>query len=323
MSADNTSKTFVLWNSKSSRAGTVPQILQRMRESADTTVVETASPEEATRAARRAAEEGFDYVVAAGGDGNVSAVVNGLVAATKKATLGVLPLGTANDFAFSLGVPDDLELAYCLLANGQARSLDVIEMETEREKRCFINVATGGNSDRVTASLTEEMKRTWGSLCYLRGALTILTDLTSFQAKVAFDDEPSFDLAVWNVIIANGRTNAGRLVLAPRANLEDGLMDIILVRDGTVLDLAALASQFVLSDYLQSENIVFRQARTLSIASAPPIRFSVDGEPIDDPPHHFRVRPQALKVIVGDDYQRAAKAAESAIAAAQAELRMS
>src|SRR5688572_7631846 len=122
MSADTIlrpTKTFVLWNTKSSRAGTVPQILQRLRESPDTTVVETGTPEEATEAARRAANEGFDCVVAAGGDGNVSAVVNGLVAANKKSVFGVLPLGTANDFAYSLGIPDDLELAYRLLANGQ------------------------------------------------------------------------------------------------------------------------------------------------------------------------------------------------------------
>jgi diacylglycerol kinase (ATP) len=108
--------------------------------------------------------------------------------------------------------------------------------------------------------------------------------------------------------------------LAPRTNLEDGLMDVILIRDGTVLDLAALASQFVLSDYLQSEHVIFRQAKKLSIVSTPPIRFSVDGEPIEDPPHHFRVLPQALKVIVGDDYQRAAKAAEMAADGASAGL---
>jgi len=140
----------------------------------------------------------------------------------------------------------------------------------------------------------------------------VLTDLTSFQATISFDGEPSFDLAVWNVIIANGRTNAGRLVLAPQASLEDGLMDVVLIRDGTVLDLASLASQFVLSDYLQSEQVVFRQVKTLSIVSDPPIRFSVDGEPVEDPPREFRVLPQALSVIVGDDYQRFANAAESA-----------
>ncbi len=298
-------RTLVIWNPKSGKAANAAEILQRLTQTPGTTVLETSSPEEATGAAMQAAIDGIELIVAAGGDGAVNAVANGLAASGAKGTLGVLPLGTANDFAFSLGIPDELEQAYSLLANGRTRPLDLVEMETVSQKRCFVNVATGGNSDRVTASLTEEMKQTWGSLCYLRGALDVLTDLTSYQATVSFDDEPSFDLALWNVIVANGRTNAGRLVLAPRAKLEDGLLDVILIRDGTVLDLASLASQFVLSDYLESEQVVFRQVRSFAINAVPPIRFSVDGEQLDDPPFIFRVKPQALRVIVGEQYQPA------------------
>jgi diacylglycerol kinase (ATP) len=278
-----------------------------MKSASGTIVLETASPSEAAQAARQAAEDDFELVIAAGGDGAVSAVANGLAAATKRTTLGVLPLGTANDFAFSLSIPDELELAYSLLTNGQVRPLDLVEMEVGGQRRYYINVAAGGNSDRVTASLSEEMKKAWGSWVYLRGALGVLADLTSYQATVAFDDEPSLELALWNVIVANGRTNAGRLVLAPHASLEDGLMDVVLIRDGTVLDLASLASQFVLSDYLQSEQVVFRQVRSLSIRANPPIRFSVDGEALADPPEMFRVKPQMLRVIVGDEYQRSMK----------------
>jgi diacylglycerol kinase (ATP) len=296
-------KTYVVWNAKSSRASENRHIFQSLIESPNVTVLETTSPTEAVLAAKQAAEEGFDLVVAAGGDGNISSVANGLAQASRKAALGVLPLGTANDFAFSLGLPDDPELAYQLLASGQRRRLDLIEIWTENSSRFYVNVAAGGNSDRVTSSLTTDLKKTWGSLCYLRGALGILADLTSFQATVAFDDEPEFEIAIWNIIVANGRTNAGRLELAPYASLEDGLMDVILIRDGTVLDLASLASEFLLSNYLQSEQVLFRRAKSLLLKSNPPIYFSLDGETVDEPLTRFKVHPRALEVVVGDDYR--------------------
>lgn len=297
-------KTFVIWNPNSGRATSAAEIRQWLLDQPQVELHESISPTDARRLAAHAVQQGFELIVAAGGDGAIHAVANGLLAAgpSTEITMGVLPLGTANDFAFSLGVPDDIAQACSLLAAGERRQLDVGEIETATGTEFFLNVATGGNSDRVTEALTDELKKTWGALCYLRGAIAVLTDLTSFQASVVFDDQPAIELSVWNVIVANGRTNAGRLLLAPLASLEDGLLDIVLIRDGTVLDLASLAGQFLLSDYLRAEQVVFRQVRSFSLRTTTPMHFSADGESLSEPPVQFRIRARALKVIVGPEY---------------------
>jgi diacylglycerol kinase (ATP) len=295
-------KTLVIWNPNSGRAKSAADIRKLLEEQDSTDVREPSTTVEVTQFVRQAAEDGCELVVAAGGDGTVNAVANAIVASGGDLTMAVLPIGTANDFAYTLGIPDELTQAYELLATGEVRSIDLVDLETVEGTHCFINVATGGNSDRVTENLTDELKQTWGALCYLRGAIGVLADLTSFQATVSFDDQADIELNLWNVIVANGRTNAGRLLLAPLASIEDGLMDIVLIRDGTVLDLASLAGQFLMNDYLRSEQVVFRQARSFAIRTNPPMFFSVDGEPLAKQPLLFRARPRALKVIVGERY---------------------
>ena len=178
----------------------------------------------------------------------------------------------------------------------------MVEVRTENQQRCFANAAAGGNSDRVTEALTDELKQTWGPLCYLRGAIGVLADLESYEVALTFDDEEPFTIKLWNIIIANGRTNAGHLQVAPRASIEDGLLDVVLIRDGMIVDRATLTMQFALSDYLESDQIVYRQVRALEMRSQPPMRISIGGEPIDEQPVVFRAKHRALRMVVGPGY---------------------
>lgn len=292
---------FVVHNPNSGRAE-LAQVHRRFDGRSDVTVRDTNSAEHAASLAAQAVGEGFDVVVAAGGDGTVNSVANGIWKASADVVMGVLPLGTANDFAQTLGVPDDLEQACKLLFSMTSRPIDLVELQTETQRRCLANVASGGNSDRVTEALTDELKQTWGPLCYLRGAIGVLADLESYEVTVAFDDEPAFQTSLWNIIVANGRTNAGHLLVAPRANPEDGLLDVILIRDGSLGDIASLAAQFALSDYLESEQVVYRQARSFTLESNPRIRFSIDGEAMDEQPVAFRAKPSAVRMITGAAY---------------------
>lgn len=295
-------RTLVLWNSQAGRADDAAEAHALFRSFRDVVVHETQSNREAGELAKSAAKHGFERLVSAGGDGTVNAAVNGLLEGGGNVSLAVMPIGTANDFAFTLAMPDDLTEAADICLFGATRRIDVVECQTRTASRYYANVAAGGNSDQVTRCLTSEIKERWGAFCYLRGAIDVLADLEIYHAQVQFDDDDPFEINLWNVIVANGRTNAGHLAVAPRANPEDGLLDVILIRDGTAADLAGIMARFLTSDYLDSPHVLFRQVRQVAIRSTPPMGYSLDGEAIDEEPIAFRCHPEALEMVTGPEY---------------------
>jgi diacylglycerol kinase (ATP) len=296
-------RTLIIWNPASGKAPTAGDVLAWLRGRADTTVLETTPELSAAELARRGVQDSFDLIVAAGGDGTINSVANGVAASGKIANVGVLPIGTANDLAFTLQLPIDLWDAAEWLFVGTPRPFDLIEVTTSSGGRFFTNMATGGNSNRVTESLTDEIKQSWGPLAYLRGAIGVLADLGSFDVSLTIDENEQFTARIWNMLVANGRTNAGRLTVAPHARTDNGLLDLILIRDGTFVDLAALTAEFaLLPSYLESDQVIYRQARSFTIESDPPLRFSLDGEILEETPSAFRVRPGAINMIYGPEY---------------------
>lgn len=295
-------RSLVLWNSRAGRAADAVEAHALFHSFRNVVVHETQSNAEAGELARTAAEQGFQRVVSAGGDGTLNAAVNGLIEGGGKVSLAVMPIGTANDFALTLAMPDELTEAAEVCLFGATRRIDAVECQSPSESRYFANVAAGGNSDHVTRCLTSEIKERWGAFCYLRGAIDVLADLEIYHAQVRFDDDEEFEMDLWNVIIANGRTNAGHLPVAPRANPEDGLIDVILIRDGTAADLAGIMARFLTSDYLDSPQVLFRQVRRVGIRSTPPMGYSLDGEAIDKEPIAFRCLPGAVEMVIGPAY---------------------
>jgi diacylglycerol kinase (ATP) len=250
--------------------------------------------------------KGFDTVVAAGGDGTVNAVVNALMSvdAARRPCMGILPLGTANDFALTLAIPADIPAAIDNLMVGHWIPMDVIRLSTGNAVKYFANVAAGGNSVRVTEEMTPEMKSRWGAFCYLRGAVPVLADLQSYHIELECDGEALAGQDSWAVLVANGRTNAGGIVVAPPAQPHDGLMDVVVIRNGTVLDIMAIVGNAMLGDYLASEQVIHRQVKQLRLRSEPEMRFTLDGEVIDELPLAFDIVPGAIRMFVGDDFLR-------------------
>ena len=116
--------------------------------------------------------------------------------------------------------------------------------------------------------------------------------------EVSVDGGRAEPMRLWNMIVANGRFAGGGLDVAPRAQFDDGLLDLVLIREGEGLDLASLASGFLLGDYLEHERVIFRQAQRTEIGSAGGIRFIADGEPIFGHAFRFEALPGALTVLM-------------------------
>ncbi|HSN97445.1 MAG TPA: diacylglycerol kinase family protein, partial [Candidatus Nanopelagicales bacterium] len=250
---------------------------------------------------------GVDLVVAAGGDGTIHEVVQGLMASPARPHLGVLPLGTGNDLARTLGIPADPAEAVALLETGVPRAVDLMRVQMDRELRFGVNVAAGGFSGQVDEVMTDDMKATWGPLAYVRGAVSALPDLTSYRTAIAWDDGDLERAEVLNIVVANGQTCAGGVKVAPDADPTDGLLDVVVVRYASLLDLARIAARLLAGDYTESDDVFLRRTRRLRIDSHPGMWFNVDGELIGNAPVGFEVVPAAITVIAPP--QAAAKTA--------------
>jgi diacylglycerol kinase (ATP) len=261
--------------------------------------------DEGARLAAKAVEDGFDRIIAAGGDGTINQVVNGILQAGSRASLGVLPMGTGNDLARLLAVPMELEGAFETALSGRVESLDSFSVETGERRLYGINVAAGGFSGQVDEAMTPELKAGWGPLAYLIGAASVIPEMQDYRTMIAYDDEPPEAIEAVNVIVANGRTAGGGKRVAPAANPQDGLLDVVVVRTGSVVELGRVAAGLLAGNYLGNPLIAFRQVRRVQVTSTPGMWFNVDGELLTNGPVTFEVLHRAIRVVVGEGFRAA------------------
>jgi diacylglycerol kinase (ATP) len=265
--------------------------------------VQTEGPEDAIGAAEEWRE---GLLIVAGGDGTVNDVVNGLGRAgfPEGVTLGILPAGTGNDLAATLCIPEDPEVAEDVIRQNRMRTLDVARVRSEGVgERFFINVATGGLGAEISSVNDEELKKRWGKLSYLRASLEVARNFDVRELSLYLDGEEHRVRAV-NIAVGNCRYTGGGWPATPKANPEDGLLDVVVIETlgaGELFDLApAVLAE---STYLDKEGVLFVRAKEIRVETQPPgLEFTADGEIIGNEPARFSVLPKALKVVVGPDY---------------------
>ncbi|MEZ6128579.1 MAG: diacylglycerol kinase family lipid kinase [Planctomycetaceae bacterium] len=294
----NAARWQVIWNAHSGSAAENEHVLLSLANRRGVVVSQSKSADDAQRLAQAAALSGANMIVAAGGDGTVNSVAQGILQAKTETPLAILPLGTGNDFCRNMGIPIDPEQALQLLNHPRRRKVDVIRAETKTRTAHYINMATGGNTARYSDAVTEETKQFWGPLAYLRGAVELLTALDTFHVRIAFEDEAPLEADVLNLFLANGKLSGGGLMVAPDAEMDDGLLDVIVVRDCSASDIATLAAQYALTDYRQHASITYRQTRKVTLSASPPLAITTDGDLLTDEPATLHVLPRALNVVV-------------------------
>lgn len=295
-------KVCLLVNPKAGSAGLIEDLVRALSARHHLTVIKSESHDDLRRNAAAAARGRFRVVAVAGGDGTIHAVVNALAPNFPKARLAFLPLGTGNDFCRTLAIPLAPVEAAGLLRTGRRRTLDVIRVEGAW-RGVMVNAAAGGFSGRVAMDVTSDLKARLGPLAYLVGAGGPIADPPIYRVTITCDDGPPETLDVLNVVVANARTAAGGIVVAPTANPEDGWLDVVLVRPGDFLDRSVITARLLAGDYTADEAVTHRTARRVEIASDPPMPFSLDGEPAEGERFVFTVVPKALRVLTGPDYR--------------------
>jgi diacylglycerol kinase (ATP) len=297
------SKARVICNPTSGGGAYDPHEIRDELEGLNLDWIETRGPEDAIQAAQDWRE---GLLIVSGGDGTVNDVVNGIGRAgfPDGVTLGILPAGTGNDLAATLCIPEDPELAEDIIRQNRIRTLDVARVRSEGVgERFFINVATGGLGAEISSVNDEELKKRWGKLSYLRASLEVARNFDMRELSLYLDGEERRVKAV-NVAVGNCRYTGGGWPATPKANPEDGLLDVVVIETLGAAELFDLAPA-VLAEarYLDKEGVLFVRAKEIRVETQPPgLDFTADGEVIGNEPAQFSVLPQTLKVIAGPDY---------------------
>jgi len=285
-------KPYIIFNPIAGSVNDAQRILAALKRLRPIAVSITKKTGDAAKSGRQAASDGRPYIVAAGGDGTLNEVVNGIARARHRPVIGILPLGTGNDFARTLGLPFSLDENIDVLRAGKTRAVDVVRA------RYFVNVSAGGFSGIVRNKITRQIKRSWGPLAYIRGAAAALPKLHAYKTRIVLDEREELSTALYNVVIANGRFVAGGLPIAPDADPADGLLDVILISKRSAPEMALLAAEIILGKHFSSNAVIFRRAKKIVVRSRPGMWFNVDGELVGRAPAVFQILPRALSFVV-------------------------
>ena len=242
---------------------------------------------DARRLATEAARAGFRKIVAAGGDGTVNEVVNGL--SGTEAILGVLPVGTMNVFAREHGLPVELADAWAVIRDGKSREIDLAAANGAH----FIQLAGIGLDAQIVKETAWEVKKSLGPLSYLLSAAAVAARVppTIVVEAAGSSHEGSF------VLIGNGRYYGTKLVLFPEAKPDDGLLDILIFKNLGYLDIARYLGGVLIGKHTGLSDVIYFQAPQARVHSVQEVPIEVDGELCGTLPATFRVTGK-LRVIV-------------------------
>jgi diacylglycerol kinase (ATP) len=236
-----------------------------------------------------------DVVVVGGGDGTINAAAPALIGLG--VPLGVLPMGTANDLARSLAIPPTLEEACQVIAQGQARAIDIGMVNGHY----FFNAAGVGLSGEVTRKLDREGKRRWGVLSYAKATLDAWRESDVFAARIRVNGEEMYVKSL-QIMVGNGRHYGGGMTIAEDATIDDGLLNVYSIEPVPLLRLAGIAPLLRRGSHDRSDAVMVVSTQELELVTDRPIPVNADGEMVGTTPARFSVVPGALQVLVPLDY---------------------
>jgi diacylglycerol kinase (ATP) len=244
---------------------------------------------------REAVGEGHDPIILGGGDGSVSSTVDFL--AHYDVTLGLLPLGTANDFARTLEIPDGLDAACRTIANGKVVDIDL----GLAGDNFYVNVASVGLGVEATRALSPQLKKRIGPLAYPVAAIKAFLKHEPFTARLTFPDgdhEPVGYGRLLQVAVGNGRFYGGGMVVAPNSGIDDRTLDVYVIKLGRQRDLFGVARYLKSGDFVKNESVDHFRTSRVRLETEPELSVNVDGELVAKTPEEFSVAANALHVIV-------------------------
>jgi diacylglycerol kinase (ATP) len=253
-----------------------------------------ASPQEMEQCARDAAASGVERVIAAGGDGTVHCVLNGI--AGSHAALGIIPCGSGNDLAVNLGIPHDVRAAAQLAFTGPITNIDMCRIECARGVRHFGCIASFGldsHANRVANLHTGPFR---GTSLYIWSMLRALVEFTPVEVQVSHD-AGQYRGEILLMVAANAASYGGGMRIAPAAALADGLLDFVAVRRMSRAKLLWCFPEVFSGKHVSREEVTCVRSREVRVNAKRPLQIFADGEFVGETPARVSVLPAALRVV--------------------------
>jgi YegS/Rv2252/BmrU family lipid kinase len=232
-----------------------------------------------------------DCAIVGGGDGTLRLAAAGIEATGLP--LGILPMGTANDLARTLGIPDDLEAAADVILAGRRRTIDLGTVNGLP----FFNVASIGLATELARELSSDLKKRWGRLGYAIAAMRALAKARRFTAWITENDQ-TIRTRTMQIAVGNGRFYGGGNVVAEHAAIDDGHLDLYSLELRTVWRLALMLWSFRSGAHGAWSEVTTLRGTEFEIRTARPLPINADGEIVGETPAVFKVHPGALTVFV-------------------------
>jgi diacylglycerol kinase (ATP) len=256
------------------------------------------NPERLPEAVQEVLGDGYEFLILGGGDGTVSSVVDFL--ADRGTLLGLLPLGTANDFARTLDIPEDIEEACKLIANGNVVDIDL----GLAGDNFYVNVASVGLSVEATRALSPWLKKSTGPLAYPVAAIRAFLKHEPFSARLTFpegDHEPVEYDRLLQVAVGNGRFYGGGMIVALESGIDDKTLDIYAIDLGRRRDLIGAVRYLKSGDFIKTDGVHNFRTPRVRLETDPDLPVNIDGEVVTRTPQDFSVAQNALSVLVPQD----------------------
>ncbi|MFX3618781.1 MAG: diacylglycerol kinase [Sporolactobacillus sp.] len=252
----------------------IAYILDRLEEAGyEASAYATKGKGDATKGARKAVKRKFDMVVAAGGDGTINEVINGLAEQEYRPRLGVLPLGTTNDFARAVSIPRDIVKACDVLCGGYEMPIDIGKVNN----RYFINIAGAGKLTELTYDVPSKLKTMLGQMAYYIKGIEMLPSIRPTKVTIDYDDR-TFTGNIMMFLVSNTNSVGGFEKLAPEASLNDGLFDLIILKEANLAEFIRLASLATRGEHMKDQKVIYAQASRIRIHSEEKMQLNIDGE---------------------------------------------
>jgi diacylglycerol kinase (ATP) len=255
-------------------------------------------PARLSETVREVLDDGYRFLILGGGDGSVSSVVDFL--AGRDAVLGLLPLGTANDFARTLEIPEDVEEACQAIARGKIVDVDL----GLAGDNFYVNVASVGLSVGATRALSPWLKKSTGPLAYPLAAMRAFFRHEPFSARLVFPDEDNEPVEydrLLQIAVGNGRFYGGGMIVAPESGIDDKTLDIYAIELGRSRDLFGVARYIKSGDFINVESVHHFRTSRVRLETDPDLQVNIDGEVVTHTPQDFSVARNALDVLVPQD----------------------
>jgi YegS/Rv2252/BmrU family lipid kinase len=265
---------------------------------------QTKYPGHATSLTKEAISNGYNLIVAIGGDGTINEVANGiLMKPNEKTTLGVIGTGGSCCSIDSLGIPRDYYKAVSLLNNLKRRVIDVAAVDymhqREKQRRYFINhadIGFGAEAIRRMSRISQKTGRLMAFLLRYSIAFASLSDHKNIPLEVNMDGKV-LKVCSAVIIVENGRYFANRMLVAPLASLDDGLLDVVILNNVSRLELLSMLPQVYHGTYIEHPKVSIFSAKDIKIKSSERFYIEIDGEHVGEGPVYISVVPKALSVV--------------------------